>query len=74
MQQREESWVQGPAVAYWKQTNPVLLTIESFMTQGHDLLRLSWMLKDATDDERKSVGELAEGLAGCAARAPNIAR
>jgi Zn-dependent M16 (insulinase) family peptidase len=62
MQQGEESWVQGPATAYWKQTNPVLLTIESFMTQGHDLLRLSWMLKEASDDERKSVADLLKYL------------
>ncbi|MFS8086491.1 MAG: hypothetical protein ACMG6H_12735, partial [Acidobacteriota bacterium] len=29
---------------------------ESFLTQTHNLLRLRWMLKDATDDTRAAVG------------------
>src|SRR6185503_7455557 len=63
MQRPEEYWVQGPATAYWRQSNPLLLTTESFMTQTHNLLRLSWMLKDANDYERKAAAAFLADLA-----------
>ncbi|MEO8133226.1 MAG: hypothetical protein ABI831_04530 [Betaproteobacteria bacterium] len=52
MQHSEESWVQAVATVYWRQNHPLLMTTESFMTQTHNMLRLSWMLKDGDDEER----------------------
>lgn len=43
----EESWVDDPANAYWRQTNPLFLHTSSFLTQTHALHRLRWRLKDA---------------------------
>lgn len=47
MQGSEESWVNNPADAYWRQDNPLLLSTSSFLTQAHNVHRLRWMLKDA---------------------------
>jgi Zn-dependent M16 (insulinase) family peptidase len=41
----EESWVQDPANAYWKQHNPLLMSTDCFLTQTHALHRLRWRLK-----------------------------
>jgi Zn-dependent M16 (insulinase) family peptidase len=46
----EESWVNDPANAYWRQDNPLLLSVASFMTQSHNVHRLRWLLKDAGAD------------------------
>ncbi len=46
MQAAEENWVNDPADAYWRQDNPLLLTTASFLTRGHNVQRLRWMLKD----------------------------
>lgn len=43
----EESWVDDPANAYWKQRNPVILYTNSFLTQSHAFHRLRWLLMDA---------------------------
>lgn len=50
-QRAEETWVQDPQTAYWKQDNPLLLATSSFMTREHNLLRLRWMLKDGGSPE-----------------------
>jgi Zn-dependent M16 (insulinase) family peptidase len=50
MQGAEENWVNDPADAYWRQDNPLLLTTSSFLTRGHNIHRLRWMLKDAGQD------------------------
>lgn len=63
MQRPEEAWVQGVGTAYWRQSNPLLLATESFLTQTHNLLRLSWMLKDAMDETRAAVGAWLTELA-----------
>jgi hypothetical protein len=63
MQRPEEYWVQGPATAYWRQTDPLVMVAESFMTQTHHLLRLSWMLKEANDNERKAAAAFLADLA-----------
>ncbi len=47
MRGSEESWVMDPANAYWRQTNPLILTTGCFLTQTHALHRLRWRLKDA---------------------------
>ena len=49
-QSAEENWVNDPADAYWRQDNPLLLSVSSFMTQAHNVHRLRWMLKDAGAD------------------------
>ncbi|HEU4597181.1 MAG TPA: hypothetical protein VFS10_18765, partial [Pyrinomonadaceae bacterium] len=62
MQGSEESWVNNPADAYWRQDNPLLLTTSSFLTQAHNVHRLRWMLKDA-GAERDAVSAFLEKLA-----------
>jgi hypothetical protein len=47
MQGAEENWVNDPADAYWRQDNPLLLTVSSFLTRARNVHRLRWMLKDA---------------------------
>jgi Zn-dependent M16 (insulinase) family peptidase len=42
----EEAWVDDPAQAYWKQTNPLLLNANCFLTQEHSFQRMRWLLKD----------------------------
>jgi Zn-dependent M16 (insulinase) family peptidase len=58
----EESWVNDPANAYWRQDNPLLLSISSFMTQSHNVHRLRWLLKDAGAD-REAVASFLDALA-----------
>ena len=47
MRGSEESWVNTPVYAYWKQDNPLLLSANCFLTQAHALHRLRWRLKSA---------------------------
>ncbi|MFQ5606857.1 MAG: M16 family metallopeptidase [Candidatus Zixiibacteriota bacterium] len=47
MRGSEESWVQTPVSAYWKQDNPLLMNADCFLTQTHALHRLRWLLKEA---------------------------
>ncbi len=63
MQRPEEYWVQGPATVYWRQSNPLLMATESFMSQTHNLLRMSWMLKEGSDDIRAAAATLLADLA-----------
>ncbi len=59
----EESWVMNPALAYWKQTNPLYLTTSSFLTRAWNADRLKWMLKDAgTPDQRKALAARVAAL------------
>ncbi|HEX8116196.1 MAG TPA: hypothetical protein VF521_02880, partial [Pyrinomonadaceae bacterium] len=59
----EESWVNDPANAYWRQDNPLLLSISSFMTQSHNVHRLRWLLKDAGDAaQREAISNFLERL------------
>src|ERR1044072_3433560 len=60
----EESWVNDPASAYWRQDNPLLLSVSSFMTQAHNVHRLRWLLKDAGDAaQREAISNFLAGLA-----------
>jgi Zn-dependent M16 (insulinase) family peptidase len=64
MQGSEESWVNNPADAYWRQNNPLLLTTASFLTQTHNAHRLRWMLKDAgTTETREAIKAFLSKLA-----------
>ncbi|MBU1318490.1 MAG: hypothetical protein KKH67_04755 [candidate division Zixibacteria bacterium] len=47
MKGSEERWVSGPAAAYRKQSNPLLMSAGCFLTQNHALQRVRWMLKEA---------------------------
>lgn len=47
MRNSEESWVNEPTNAYWRQNNPLLLSAGCFLTKTHFVHRLRWMLKDA---------------------------
>jgi Zn-dependent M16 (insulinase) family peptidase len=58
----EESWVNDPANAYWRQDNPLLLSVGAFMTQSHNVHRLRWLLKDAGAD-RDSIAAFLDALA-----------
>ncbi|MFL6336795.1 MAG: M16 family metallopeptidase [Pyrinomonadaceae bacterium] len=61
----EESWVNDPANAYWRQDNPLLLSVSSFMTQSHNVHRLRWLLKDAGEGaQRDAVSNFLTTLAG----------
>jgi Zn-dependent M16 (insulinase) family peptidase len=46
MRGSEESWVDDPANAYWRQENPLILTSSCFLTQAHDYQKMLWLLKD----------------------------
>lgn len=52
MQGSEESWVTNPAMAYWKQSNPLYLTTSAFLTRAWNADRLRWMLKDTGSEDR----------------------
>ncbi|MDT5269535.1 MAG: hypothetical protein QOH49_1721 [Acidobacteriota bacterium] len=61
----EESWVNDPANAYWRQDNPLLLSVSSFMTQSHNVHRLRWLLKDAGEGaQRDAISNFLTTLAG----------
>ncbi|HYH86472.1 MAG TPA: hypothetical protein VEX60_13550 [Pyrinomonadaceae bacterium] len=65
MQGSEESWVNDPANAYWRQDNPLLLSTSSFLTQSHNVHRLRWLLKDAGEGaEREAISKFFDGLSG----------
>jgi Zn-dependent M16 (insulinase) family peptidase len=49
MRGSEESWVDEPALAYWRQSNPLLLSVDCFVTQTHSLQRLRWLLREPAD-------------------------
>jgi hypothetical protein len=69
MQGSEESWVNNPADAYWRQDNPLLLTTASFLTQTHNAHRLRWLLKDAgTPQTREAISNFLTKLAGAGAQ------
>ncbi|HEX5708995.1 MAG TPA: hypothetical protein VFX96_16965, partial [Pyrinomonadaceae bacterium] len=67
MQGSEESWVNDPADAYWRQDSPVLLSTSSFLTRTHNAHRLRWMLKDA-GEHRDAVAAFLEQLATAGAQ------
>ncbi|HEX2896809.1 MAG TPA: hypothetical protein VHP63_02015, partial [candidate division Zixibacteria bacterium] len=47
MRNSEESWVDEPTNAYWRQKNPLLMSAGCFLTKAHSMHRLRWMLKGA---------------------------
>ncbi|MFL6257485.1 MAG: M16 family metallopeptidase [Pyrinomonadaceae bacterium] len=60
----EESWVNDPANAYWRQDSPLLLSVSSFMTQSHNVHRLRWLLKDAGEGaQREAISNFLTSLA-----------
>ena len=70
MKMAEEAWVQDPATAYWKQSNPLFLSASSFLSRIHNLHRLRWMLKDpGSENARFEFSRFISSLAGFADRA-----
>jgi Zn-dependent M16 (insulinase) family peptidase len=64
MRNAEEAWVDDPANAYWRQTNPLYLHTSSFLTQTHALHRLRWRLKDpGPETSLRLFAEFMDGLA-----------
>jgi len=63
MQGSEESWVLNPATAYRVQTNPAYLAADSFLTRGHNALRLRWLLKEAPAADRDALSQWFTNLA-----------
>ena len=59
----EESWVNNPATAYRVQTNPSYLAADSFLTRGHNALRLRWLLKEAPAADRDALTQWFTNLA-----------
>ncbi len=56
----EEAWVQGPPSAWRYQSDWLLLSADSFLTQAHDAHRVQWLLRDAGEDvEAARAGILA---------------
>ena len=51
MRGAEENWVDDPANAYWRQSDPLLLSTSSFLTELHYYHRLRWLLKDSGTPE-----------------------
>lgn len=54
MRAPEEYWVNDPANAYWRQSNPLLMVADCFLTQTHALHRLRWQLKGAPSPSVRS--------------------
>ena len=52
MQGSEESWVTNPANAYRMQGSPAYLAADSFLTRSHNALRLRWLLKEVSAEDR----------------------
>ncbi len=50
MQRSEEHWVQGPAMCWTYQDDPLYVSIASFHAQLLHLQRLKWMLSETSDD------------------------
>ncbi|MDT7777892.1 MAG: hypothetical protein QOC99_404 [Acidobacteriota bacterium] len=69
----EESWVNDPANAYWRQDNPLLLSVSSFLTQSHNVHRLRWLLKDAGEgDQRILISNFLSSLALAGAKGNRV--
>jgi Zn-dependent M16 (insulinase) family peptidase len=68
----EEAWVNDPANAYWRQDNPLLLSVSSFLTQSHNVHRLRWLLKDAGANG-EAVSVYLSNLAGAGAKGDRAA-
>jgi len=45
----EESWVDEPTNAFWRQHNPLILAADCFLAQTYDLFRLRWRLRNSAD-------------------------
>ncbi|MGB5107427.1 MAG: hypothetical protein WBP42_12030 [Candidatus Zixiibacteriota bacterium] len=72
MRGSEEFWVEGPADSYWRQSNPLLLATDCFMTKAFNLYRVKWMLRDAGDPNK--AGSFVKFLEDLAARGANLNR
>lgn len=72
MRRSEESWVNDPADAYWRQKNRMLLSTSSFLTQTHALQRMRWMLRSPGEHEA-ALGAFLSAIASTAMTTPDRA-
>ncbi len=72
MRGSEESWVEGPADSYWRQSNPLLLSTDCFMTKSFNTYRIKWMLKDCGDPNKD--GSFVKFLEYLAAKGSSLDR
>lgn len=64
MKAPEEYWVDYPALAYRVQTNPLLMTADCFLTQGHYIWRLKWLLTEpGNEKEQKEISSILDSMA-----------
>lgn len=54
MKRSEEAWVNYPANGYRRQTNPLFMSTNCFLTETHHLQRLKWQLSDPGNDEEQA--------------------
>lgn len=65
MQRSEETWVNNPSSAWLYQTDPLYLSVSSFLTRQQHLLRLRWLLRDPAGAAEQEA--MARFFADCAA-------
>jgi hypothetical protein len=63
MRGREESWVTEPALAFWKQDNPLLLATDCFLTRSHAYHRLRWQMREADADVQRQFNDFMNHVA-----------
>ncbi len=64
MQRSEETWVNNPSSAWLHQSDPLYLSVTSFLTRQQHLLRLRWLLRDpASAAEREAMLVYFQALA-----------
>jgi len=54
MKSSEESWVDYPANGYRRQSNPLFLSTDCFLTETHHLQRLKWQLTDPGNEQEQA--------------------
>ncbi len=64
MKGSEEGWVNNPANAYRFQTNPLIMSTASFLTQTHHYQRLRWRLTDPGDSTSREEIAMLFGVLG----------
>ncbi len=63
MQGREESWVNNPSQAYFRQDSRIYLSTASFLTRVHNVHRLRWLLREpGTEEDMISFGNFIGAL------------
>lgn len=73
MQGSEESWVNDPATAYWRQDSPLFLATSSFLTRTHNVMRLRWLLMDpGQGSDREAIAAFLASLADAGGKGTRV--